>query len=65
MQIFPVSLYNRIPVICKKVGKKVSLKNFTFHCIPSSIENVCTPTHSSFQTCFEVKYAPGMDLDKR
>ena len=65
MQIFPVSLYNRKPVICEKACKKVSLRNFTSHYIPSNIGNVYSPTHASFQTCFEVKYAPDMGLDKQ
>ena len=65
MQIFPVSLYDRVPVIYEKACKKVSLRNFTSHYIPSSNGNVCTPTHSRFQTCFEVKYAPEKGLDKR
>ena len=65
MQIFPVNLYNRIPVICEKACKKDSLRNFTSHYIPSSIGNVCTPAHASFRTCFQVKYVPGMGLYKR
>ena len=40
MHIFPVSLYNRIPAICEKACKEVSLRNFTSHYIPSSI---CAP----------------------
>lgn len=65
MQIFPLSLYNGIQLICEKPLKKVSLMNFSSHYTPGSIGSVFTPTSSSFQTCFEIKYVPDMDLDKR
>ena len=64
MKIIAVNLYNRIPAICEKAWKKVSMRNFTSHCTPGSIGSECTPTRASFQTCFEVKCGPNKGLDK-